>query len=193
MPAFTPRAYPYPVDSDPADVPAATQGLAEAVDGDVQGLYDAVRLRPAAKAWSTVPYKIAPANSGIAYLLPLDSFQFNVSDACVLVNRGRIIPQLPGFWWVMGSISIPKPSGTVVPVGVCVSMFVSGLSVIGRSGVNGTTLAADGSSELVASGGSYFNGTTDFLDLAVEVTASATVPTFTVLTRALTLIRMTTV
>lgn len=192
MPAFTPRDYPYSVDSDPARVPAATQAFAEAVDSDVQGLYDSVRLRPAAKAWSTVPHRLVNLVSATDYLLGLDSFQFNASGAGVLASGTRVIPQFPGFWWVMGTLSVPKPSGAVVPTHVGTSIYFNNFNVISRSSVNGTTLAADVSSEIAVSGGSYCNGTTDFFSMTFDVNAASTVPSYTILTRSLMMIRMTT-
>jgi hypothetical protein len=40
MPEFTSRGYPYPVYTDPSDFPSQIQDLAEAIDADVDGLYD---------------------------------------------------------------------------------------------------------------------------------------------------------
>lgn len=42
MPESTSRGYPYPLYSDPADFPSQIQDLAEAIDLDVDGLYDRV-------------------------------------------------------------------------------------------------------------------------------------------------------
>lgn len=42
MPLFTSRGYPYPTYSDPADFPGQIQDLAEAIDLDVEALYDRV-------------------------------------------------------------------------------------------------------------------------------------------------------
>ncbi|MGS2588112.1 hypothetical protein [Streptomyces hebeiensis] len=190
MPASTPRGYPYSVNSDPADIPAATEALAKAVDADVQSLYDAAAPRPAAKAWATTPQKVINVVSGTGYSMRFETFQFN-TGACVLGGGSSVIPQLPGFWWVMGSLSVPKPSGTVVPTHVGVVLYLNNSSILGRAGVNGTTLAADVSSEVVASAGAYCNGSTDFFTLGFEVAAPSTVPTYTLLTRSLTLIRMT--
>lgn len=44
MPLLTSRGYPYPEYSDPADFPSQIQDLAEAIDLDVEGLYDRVAV-----------------------------------------------------------------------------------------------------------------------------------------------------
>ncbi|MYZ35476.1 MULTISPECIES: hypothetical protein [unclassified Streptomyces] len=193
MPANTiNRGYPYSVPSDPADIPQAMEDFATAVDADVQGVYNGVQLRPAAKAIATTQQKYVNTASGSLRGVRFSSFQFNVSGAAVLADFGlRVIPQLPGYWFAMGTISFPKPTGGTPPTSVSTVLLKNDSSVLSRGGLNGFATIADGTVELVASGGEFMNGTTDFFNVSWSPVATATVPTYYIYTRTLTMVRMT--
>ncbi|MFF1957948.1 hypothetical protein ACFVWX_13280 [Streptomyces sp. NPDC058220] len=205
MPATTTRGYPYPVPSDPADVPQAMQDLASAVDTDVQTVYTGISARPAVKAVGAVTSKYTNVTSGSLRGLSFEYFDFNTGAAVagngfnqqnslqVAFYGGfyRVIPQLPGFWMAFGAASFPKPAGGVTPAHTAIVLLHNDSTIISRSGINGNTLAADGTAQLATSGGALCNGTTDFFNLAWTPTHTATIPSITVANRNLTLIRMT--
>ncbi|RYJ26490.1 hypothetical protein CU044_3783 [Streptomyces sp. L-9-10] len=205
MPATTPRGYPYPVPTDPADVPQAMQDLASAVDTDVQTVYNGISARPSVKAVGQTVAKYTNVVSGSLRGLPFEYFDFNVGGAVagngfsqqnsfkVIVQGGfyRVIPQKPGFWMAFGAASFPKPAGGVAAIHTAIVLLLNDSTIVSRSGINGNTLAADGTAQLVTSGGALCNGTTDFFNLAWTPTHTSTIPSITVNNRNLTLIRMT--
>jgi hypothetical protein len=191
MPANTVnRGYPYSIPADPADVPQAMEDFANAVDVDVQSQWDRLTRRPVAKAWSTTPQTFQTVTSGTDFIVNFDNFQVNTDNFATL-SGGRVTPTLPGFYFAIATVSFGKPSGAVTPTNISTIMLFNNVSVISRSGVNGTVLAADNTAEIVAAGGQLMNGTSDWLTAAFQVTAPSTVPIFTVYTRSLTIIRMT--
>lgn len=193
MPANTVnRSYPYSIPADPADVPQAMEDFANAVDVDVQSQWDRLTRRPVAKAWSTTPQTFQIITTGApSRTVRFDNFQVNTDNFATL-SGGRVTPSLPGFYFVIASVSFGKPSGAVTPTHIATVIVANNTSVVSRSGLNGNTLTADNTSEIVAAGGRFMNGTSDFFTTVFELVAPATVPIYTVYTRSLTLIRMTT-
>ncbi|WP_326811617.1 hypothetical protein [Streptomyces scopuliridis] len=202
MPATTPRGYPYPVPTDPADVPQAMQDLASAVDTDVQTVYNGISARPSVKAVGQTVAKYNNVVSGSLRGLPFEYFDFNVGAAIagngfnqqqsiVTGSFYRVIPKLPGFWMAFGAASFPKTAGGVAPINTSIVLLLNDSTIVSRSGINGNTLAADGTAQLVTAGGAFCNGTTDFFNLAWTPTHTSTIPSITVNNRNLTLIRMT--
>ncbi|MFE4535705.1 hypothetical protein ACFRKB_11560 [Streptomyces scopuliridis] len=192
--------------TDPADVPQAMQDLASAVDTDVQAVYNGISARPSVKAVGQTVAKYNNVVSGSLRGLPFEYFDFNVGGAAIAGNGGgqqnavkvtvqggfyRVIPQRPGFWMAFGAASFPKPAGGVAPINTSIVLLLNDSTIVSRSGINGNTLAADGTAQLVTSGGALCNGTTDFFNLAWTPTHTATIPSITVNNRNLTLIRMT--
>lgn len=106
MPAFTPnRGYPYPLPTDPADVPQALQDLAEAVDDDVEARDVVIRSRPFVKVRgsNTTP---VPVSGGQVYL-PFEIEDFDTDDMADLsVNRTSITIQTAGFYWAHARVRI---------------------------------------------------------------------------------------
>ncbi|MFJ2675141.1 hypothetical protein [Streptomyces sp. NPDC087525] len=203
MPATTPRGYPYPVPDDPADVPQAMQDLASAVDTDVQAVYNGLSARPSVKAVGQSTAKYNNVVSGSLRGLPFEYFDFNVGGAAIAGNGFsqqqsaasgsfyRVIPKLPGFWMAFGAASFPKVAGGVAPINTSLVLLLNDSTIVSRSGINGNTLVADGTAQLVTSGGAFCNGTSDFFNLAWTPTHTVTIPSITVNNRNLTLIRMT--
>ncbi|MFJ9029827.1 hypothetical protein ACIRQP_15090 [Streptomyces sp. NPDC102274] len=192
MPATTSRGYPYPVPSDPADVPQALGDLAGAIDGDAQTVYNGISSRPSAKAVGQTTAKYNNVVSGSLRGLPFEYFDFNIGGAAVSDTQFyRVIPKLPGFWMAFGAASFPKPAGGASAIHTAIVLLLNDSQVISRSGINGNTLAADGTAQLVTSGGAFCNGTTDYFNLVWTPTHTSTIPSITVNNRNLTLIRMT--
>jgi hypothetical protein len=109
MPAFTPnRNYPYSINSDPADIPAAIEALARAVDLDVENLDNSILQRPFAKASS---HSTTPQAFPSAVVTPmLYDFVDHDSDALVdLVSApDRMTVTTTGLWFVWGSVILPN-------------------------------------------------------------------------------------
>lgn len=122
MPAFTVnRGYPYSVPTDAADVPQALQDLAEAVEADLQTIEGALPslVRPTARVRGTTPISILPGQTTRDLLY--DSLDFNLGGAILPLNPDSpyIIPQLPGFWFAIGSMTYQTAgSSTLNEIGV---------------------------------------------------------------------------
>ena len=174
MPAFTPRGYPYSVPTDPADVPGAIQDLAEAIDPDIQARADAIHARPAFRLSSTSPV-VFP--TWIAFTnnqrLPFENQDALVEGAIAPIqgSTGRIVPLLPGFWWFHASWSFPRTGATLMNF-LGISLQTS-TQVLARNSTHIAPPLSDGANNMTVSAGTFFNGTTDY----IEVIGSANVTT----------------
>lgn len=109
MVAFTPnRAYPYSTPTDPADIPAALQALAESVDLDMQDLNNTLTRRPFCKVRSdTSVRQVFPADT-VNTELEFDFVEFDSAGISNLsVEPTRLTPTSPGFWMVWAAIEAP--------------------------------------------------------------------------------------
>jgi len=189
------RNYPWPNPADPADVPQALEDLALAVDTDVQFQYDRITTRSVAKAWrvsSPTYLNTWPSGSGI-YLILDDGFQIN-TNAAVELSGTRFYPREPGFWLFNASLAWPVVGLTSpYPQGRHVEIWANNTTLLGRDSFNDDIPVADVSTETVAAGGRFMNGTTDYVQLAARVFSNngADIPKVWLNTRALTGIRMT--
>ena len=109
MVAFTPnRGYPYSTPSDPADIPAAIEALARAVDTDVENLDNAVVQRPIGKASShtTTPQEFpATATTPLIY----DFVDIDTANLVNLISApDRMTVTSTGLWAVWGSFVLPN-------------------------------------------------------------------------------------
>lgn len=167
MPATTPRGYPYSLPGDPADVPQAIQDLAEAIDPDVQARADSVGPREVFRLSSTTIVPFSSTNPfTVTNPMPFDVVDANVGGAIAAFSTPttRIVPRLPGFWWFQGSITFPRASAANRDLyGVTVRQNSS--VTLARSGTHIRPPAADGSNNLTCTGGTYFNGTTDYVEV----------------------------
>lgn len=162
MVAFTPnRAYPYSQPTDPADVPAALQALAEAVDADMQAVINSVVTRPFAKVSSQSPTK---------QLFPSDvvtecTFDYVDADTAGISNLSnyptRLTPSSPGFWVVWGTVEVPTTAGSRTKDvflrvnGVDITRYEQHLGDPTGSAPNRMSLGAM----------SFMNGTTDYFTM----------------------------
>lgn len=166
MPAFTPRGYPYSMPSDPADVPQAIQDLAEAIDPDVQARADAIHARPAFRLSSTSPVIFSTRVAGLySRQLPFENQDALVMGAIAPIQgtTGRIVPLLPGFWWFHASWSFPRTGASLMNfLGISLQ---TGTQVLARNSTHIPPPVSDGANNMAVSAGTYFNGTTDYIEL----------------------------
>lgn len=196
MPATTPRGYPYSIPSDPADVPTAIQNLAEAIDVDVQAREESIHPRPAFRLTGTESVTYAsggPVSKSFAQ-------PFNTQDAMVGAaidpvtgSVTRIIPRLPGFWWIHGSITWPRAgsAGLIRTFGITLQ---TGAGILARNCSHIMPPAGDGSNNISVVTGQYFNGTTDYIEMIGTAIYTASVPggqSMVIRRRYLTAMRMT--
>jgi hypothetical protein len=191
----TSRGYPYSIPSDPADVSAAIEDLATAVDADVQARADSIHPRPAFRLGATEPISF-PAWTTVTTTQRLT---FQTQDELVggaidpvTGSVGRIVPRLPGFWWIQASMVIPR-SGAVSmdQIGLTIQ---TGTTVLARTSTHLPPSPSDGVSNISTQAGTYFNGTTDFVEVMGTThvaTPSVLTPTMIVRNRYIYAMRMT--
>ncbi|MEU7010355.1 hypothetical protein [Streptomyces sp. NPDC046332] len=106
MPLPTPnRGYPYSVPGDPADVPAAIQALAEAVDADAATLQSLVGPRPMARLRGST--QVVNQANIIPSDLPLETVDFNIGGAVGPIVNGRAEILLDGLWFMFATLVYP--------------------------------------------------------------------------------------
>lgn len=196
MPAFTLRGYPYSLPADPADVPQAIQDLAEAIDPDVQARADSVGPREVFRLTGTAPISFSstfPFSS--TRVMTFENVEANVGNGLVPFSTPteRIVPTLPGFWWFEGGITFPRASGANRDL-YGVTLRQNGSVTLARNATHIRPPASDGSNNLSCAAGTYFNGTTDYIELIAssQVIAVATGSPMTIRSRQLLGMRMTT-
>lgn len=168
MVAFTPnRNYPYSTNGDPADIPAALQAFAEAVDTDAEALDTAIVRRPVAKVrQSTLPYQQFPPD-----VLTNCVFDFVEIDTAGISNLStlpeRLTPTSAGLWVVWGNITTPEANKRARQLR------------IQKNGVDTNARAefyfdiAGRRNALTALGIVFMNGTTDFFTMGFEADQAA--------------------
>ena len=196
MPALTPRGYPYSVPGDPADIPQALEDLALAVDTDVEAVSQTIIARPAFRLTGTTAVNmplVVPSPSAFDNAV----MSFNQTDA---VTGGamtplagpvtRVIPALPGFWWIQGIVTIPR-AGAANLDAIGVSIQTASTTLV-RHNTHIVPPATDGANNLVVTSGVFMNGTTDYLEMVVTINKTATsLGSFTINRRYLFGVRMT--
>lgn len=201
MPAFTPnRNYPYSVPGDPADVPAAMQSLAEAIDTDVSALQQNVPIRPAFSIRGTNAIRAVtspPLNTFESLTFDTELFNtgldYTISTTSV-VNEGVVCvvrPQLPGFFWLLASVAIPRPTDGTNRIEVKVGIRRENNAILVEESSHLQPSASDGIRTGAVAVGAELNGSTEGLQVAFSSrTAAGGLDTYTVLERTLTVIRM---
>lgn len=195
MPGTTPRGYPYAIPADPADMPAATQALAEAIDLDVQARAESVHPRAAFRLSST---------SGVAFpswiafvqnrVLPFENQDALVGAAITPLagSVDRVTPLLPGFWRFYGAMVVPRAGATLMDeIGITLQ---TGTQVLARNNTHLPPPVSDGTTLMHVKAGGFFNGTTDYVQLvgtAHVTTPTVGVPQLTIRSRYLFGARMT--
>lgn len=111
MPATTPRGYEYPLYSDGQNFPTQIQTLAEDIDADVQGLYDAdqdARNAPSASLGLTGPFQVIP--SGAITTVQFDFIPYDNAGMATLPSSIAIVET--GLYLVTGGATfLPAATG----------------------------------------------------------------------------------
>lgn len=197
MPAVTPnRGYPYPVAADPVDVPGDIQRLAEAIDADLFALVNAIPFRPAVRLRGTEAVVVVtqvPLNPGQTLSFDIEDFDTGLPYTATVVEDGGLFirPQLQGFYFVFGTVAVPRPTTGVNRNSLTLALK----NLIGTTYAQGSSQlqpsASDGIRTQYVATGISFNGTTD----GVKLEFSTQLPTpgldlYTVTERTLMLVRM---
>lgn len=193
MPATSPRGYPYSLPTDPADVPGAIQDLAEAIDLDVESVANSVRPRDAFRVSGTDTLSISTSTPfTTSRLLPFTTVDFNVGDAMPPMGPlTDIVPQLPGFYWIEASITLPRERSTLLDAMTLRVETAAG--TLTSTSVHTAAASSDGGQNLELQTGAFFNGSTTLLRAWLTIHAiTPTVGTFRFRGRYLSMTRMTT-
>lgn len=214
MPANTPsRGYPYPIPTDPTDIPGDMQRLAEAIDADVCALQNGLTARPVSRFRGTTVFtseSTARANVNAPATPYEDRIPFNVTDFnlanCTMmspdVGMRMIFPEDPGFYFALVTVN--------VPVFTIAGATVSYMAVQIRRGdfTNPTSLLAaprlGGSSHnvpvdafdrnvrvLSLAVGCFMNGTTDAFSVEFRADTTPNTSGYTIGDRSITILKMT--
>jgi len=118
MPATTPnRLYPYPLVTDPTDVPGDLQRLAEAIDDDVCSIRAGLGGRPVARFRGTGTFAspstsapLSPPPSDTFYRVPFDTTDFNTANVTMQsqeIGNRLLFPEDPGYYYVTATVYVP--------------------------------------------------------------------------------------
>jgi hypothetical protein len=214
MVAFTPnRAYPYATPTDPADVPAALQALAEAIDDDVCALQNGLVGRPVARFRGTGPFASAspthPFNSPptpYADRIPFNVVDFNTANVTMFptdVGQRLIFPEDPGFYFALATVLVPPltvAGATVVNLGLQIRRGdatnpTSLVTAPRLAGINNPANVSfdDRNMRLMSLGtGAFMNGTTDAFSVEWRADTTPDVSEYVISDRTITILKMTT-
>lgn len=190
MPAFTVnRSYPYSVPGDPADVPAALQALAEAVNDDLDNLETLVGSRHMARVTGNTPVSIQGAGLTSAQL-NMELVDFNIGNVIAPLTTGQVTVNLPGFYFILATFLGPAhpPASNFDYIGASV---VDGSNTeLGMTSTSVMTPLAEVQRVYDVGGGGFLSaGESVFLRGTVQRSAGAAEYRFR--DRSMTLIRMT--
>lgn len=137
MPANTPRGYPYPLYSDPADFPTQSQNFANAVDADVQAqvasIADALQS-PSAAVSATANQAIAN-NTVVTVTFATEDYD-NAAMANLGVNNDRLTITETGFYLLSAFVTFAT-SGTATG-GRAMQITNLGGTAYGRQSLRGS-------------------------------------------------------
>lgn len=194
------RGYPYSLPADPVDIPGDIQALAEAVDADLCTLTASIPLRPALRIRGTnavVASTFLPLNTGEELSFDTEDFNtglpYTISQGTV-ANEGfiwSITPRLAGFYHVVGTVAIPRPTTGTSRNMLAVSVLKNHI-IVAKNSNHLQPSASDGIRTGSARTGAPMNGTTDNFSLMFSSSVAAGgLDAYTVTERTLTLVRMT--
>lgn len=193
MPGFTPnRNYPYPLPTDPTNVPGDIEALAEAWNDDLTAIGDDTTDRPIFRVFSSTRYDL-PVVFFSTFVLPFESIDLNVGGAFTPTagaSQTSITPLLPGFWYLTATVSYARPALTPSPnfdeFGISIQ---SGATVFAKRNTHSEPVFGENRGLAV--------GTGVFLDGATPIQAvftanrTTTIGTYPVYNRSFTGFRMT--
>lgn len=193
------RGYPYSVPTDPTDIPGDIQRLAEAIDADLCVLTASIPLRPALRLRGTqavVANTSLPLNTGEELAFDIEDFNTGIPylvSQGTIANEGFIFsikPQLAGFYQVVGTVAIPRPTTGTSRNMLAVSVLKNSVTAA-RNSNHLQPSASDGIRTGSVRTGIHMNGTTDALSLKFSSSVAAGgLDQYTVTERTLTLVRM---
>lgn len=202
MPGFTPNfLLPYSVPGDPANVPAALQNLAEAVESTVSFLSESARPRAMAQFLGTITNTIpGTALSGTFtwQLTDFNTFAPTVTEPMPAVQpindaaTTALTVNHDGFWFIFGTVQAQTtaPAANIDELAVELLKNGSATPPWSRSGSHDTTTAGVSTFTLdVAAGMPLLAGDTVGLRGLVRRSAGAAAVSFG--SRSITLLRMT--
>lgn len=193
MPGTTPnRGYPYPVSTDPVDVPRDIERLAEAWDDDLTLVNSDIVARPGFRVFSSTPQTF-PVFVSSAFTMSFNQVDYNIGGAIDTSSGASQLvftPQLPGIWYLTTAASYARPSQLPSPnfdeFGISIQ---SGATVLAKRNTHSEPVAGENRTLAV--------GTIVFLDGNTSVQAvwtanrTTTIPFYSVYNRSFTGFRMT--
>lgn len=212
MVAFTPnRSYPYSTAGDPADVPAAMQSLAEAIDADVCAVMDSIEGREVARFRGTGTYSSPAASVTMDappfpafYRLPFDTVDFDTVGVAVQSQdpQNRLMkPTVAGFYFAIATVAVPVltvSGATVSFLEVAIHRGNATTPATGTSRQSGVShnvpveVAGDRNVRIFStSSGGFFNGTTDAFAVEFRADTAPNIASYPIGERTLTILRMT--
>lgn len=192
MPATTPRGYPYSLPADQTDVPGAIQDLAEAIDVDAQAVADTVGPREAFRVSGLTTLSLTTAMPfTVGRTLTFENVDFNVGDAMPPMGPlTDIVPQLPGFYWIEASLTLPRERSTLLDL--MNLRLQTATETLVSTAVHYAAASSDGGQNIQVQTGAYFNGTTDYVRAMLTIHATTpVVGNFRFRGRYLSMMRMT--
>lgn len=212
MPAFTPnRGYPYPLPTDPADVPQAFEDLANAIDNDVCALANGVIARPASRFRGIAPYT-SPTTQNLIDMqaiqftarLPFDTTDFNTANVTLQpmeAGNRLVFPEDPGFYFALATVTIPVLTIATTPDFFSLTFHKADVTVpnsivLGqRLGATSNFVAVDANDRnvrLMSLGvGCFMNGTTDAFSVEFLAETMPAVSGYALGERTITILKMT--
>lgn len=192
MPGTTPRGYPYPVPTDPTNVPQDLQNLAEAWDADLTAVSNTIGTRPSFRVFSSVPQNLLVAFAS-SFTLTFPSIDYNIDGAFTPTSgaaQSTITPLLPGFWWLTAACSYARPAALPAPnfdeFGISIQ---SGGTVYTKRNTHSEPVAGENRTLSVGTG-VFLDGSTP-IQAVFTANRVTTVPIYTVYNRSFTGFRMT--
>lgn len=214
MPATTVnRDYPYPLPTDPTDVPGDLQRLAEAIDADVCALQDGLTGRPVARFRGTAPFtseSTARANVNAPATpyddrIPFDTEDFNTANVIMTstdVGNRLIFPDDPGFYFALVTVYVPiftVAGATVTYMGLQIRRgdFTNPTSLLPATRLAGCSHnvpvdAYDRNVRVMSlTVGCFMNGTTDAFSVEFRADTTPNTAGYAIGERTITILKMT--
>jgi hypothetical protein len=214
MPAFTPnRSYPYSLPGDPADVPAALQSLAEAIDADVCALQNGLTGRPVARFRGTGPFaststsrpNVNAPSTPYEDRIPFNVTDFNTANVIMTspdVGQRLIFPDDPGFYFALVTVYVPTftiAGATVSFLGLQIRLgdYTNPTSLLPATRLAGCShnVPVDANDRNVRvmslAVGCFMNGTTDAFSVEFRADTTPDTAEYVIGERTITILKMT--
>lgn len=212
MPGTTPnRLYPYPLNSEPVDVPGDLERLAVAIDADVCAIRDGLTGRPVARFRGTGTFAspstsaaLSPPPTDSFFRVPFDTADFNTANVTMQsqeVGNRLLFPEDPGFYLAVATVYVPPMTvagATVNYMGLQIrrgniSIPTALAARVAGSSHNLPVSSADdrGVRLMAVSTGVFMNGTTDAFTVEWRADTTPDVASYVINERTITILKMT--